>query len=342
MNLKKALAAQAALFALECALLFLCSGRPLLWASAHAALALLGSWAFGESMSGRCERRYAALLGWALLFFLPAAGAGAALLIALLTTRWKPPASGLLDEYKEHAVLPQQRSRRLATPVEKRMIDDPRDVEPLVDMLSSQDIDTKRSALEAISRRGNAKLIGHIVKALSDPRPEIYQFAMAQILRLQEEYGKAISKAVEDVRSAPLAVEPRRRLADAYERYLRSGLADKSVEGFYRDRVMEEYRRILQLSPAETEVHRALGRHSLALGRYDDAKASFEDALQLEPKSLDVRSALIETLYEAGEYPQMYRLLTQTAQAFPPEEDEDPPPLAAIRWLLSREGASPR
>lgn len=276
------------------------------------------------------------LLSALLAILIPVVGMGCAFLIACLLLGKPLPAGDLLEEFKEHTTLPHVQG---VTPKEapgKELLTMQRSVEPLVDMLATPDPQMKRAVLDAIARRRDPKLIPHVLAALQDPRPEIYQFAMAKVIKLQEEFGSEIAKATAAVSAEPDRVDPHHRLAEVYNRYLKSGLVDQAVAGFYREQLREEYGKILTLAPGNFTVLVAVGRLSLETGRMDEAQQAFEEALGLSPLHLEARLGLAEALYLRGRYREMAREI-RTAVEGCVEEGSDPALLELAEWWLSRE-----
>jgi len=62
---------------------------------------------------------------------------------------------------------------------------------------SLPDPQLKRAVLDTIAKRKSPKLIPHIIKARQDPRPDVYPFAMAKVLKLQEEFQGEIARAIQ-------------------------------------------------------------------------------------------------------------------------------------------------
>ncbi len=335
-----ALLAQAVLLGLEALLLAKLSGRPALFIAAHAALSGLYCLAFSRAVAPGCPAAPAALLAFILSLYLPFCGMACGLLLTMLIW-WMPrPTGSLMEEFKEHSSLPVYHGPALLPASAERLIEVSRGVEPLVDMVLSSDLKLKRAGLEAIAKRGNPRLIPHLLSALQDPRPEIYQFAMSLVLKLQERFGAEIAKAQEALSRTP-GLEARRQLAQAYEQYLRSGLADVAVRTLYRGRLEEEYREILKLAPREATVHAAWGRLSLEARRWPQAKESFEEARRISPNDLKARLGLAEVLYAMGDYKAMGLELRGMVSdmAFGEEENVEPVRLAQW-WLSGEEGAA--
>ena len=301
------LIAQAGLLIIEGWLLMTLPDRPMLLLSGHTLTTLLYAIAFGRSLASLYPQQGTALLGGILAFFLPVAGIFCAFLTALLCLYKPLPAGDLLKEFKEHTTLPDiinPKQKVLAE--EKDVLQAYRDLEPLVDMLSTPDPQLKRAVLDAIAKSKNSKLIPHILEALEDPRPEIYQFAIAKVTQLQHDYGLEIARAMDKAKADPENLGAHRRLAEVYRQYLKSGLADQSVMGFYQDQLQQEYEKILSLSPKDCTILKSLAQLFLENKKWEEAGREFKKARSLKPNDLEAQFGLIKVLYGQKEYGKMF------------------------------------
>ena len=255
-------------------------------------------------------------------FLMPVGGIVCCLVIAVLFLVHPLPSGDLLDEFKEHALLPELVAPKIVTPQDTTtVLRVQRGIEPLVDMLNTPDPQMKRAVLETIAKLQNPKLIPHIVAALQDPRPEVYQFAMAKVLKLQEKFQTEIAHALDAVKESPTDARLRWNLADVYNRFLTSGLVDDSLKGYYRDQLRTQYSEILKLTPRRTDVRVSLGRLFLENNQLDEAKTLLEETIRIDPSDLEARFGMIEVLFLQRSYDEMYERIRQVVQEASLEEE---------------------
>ena len=107
-------------------------------------------------------------------------------------------------------------------------------VEPLIDMLQTDDVDLKRAVIDAMARRRGRKLIACIQGCLQDPRPEIYQYAMARWGGSRRTSRGTSPRPRRRSRRPRTRGEPHMQLARVFEQYLESGLVDPTLIDFYQ------------------------------------------------------------------------------------------------------------
>ncbi len=300
----------------------------------HLLLAVAFSGIFASSLPTEAHRGGARGMGAFLAFMIPVAGIGSLWLASFLLCQTRRPAGNLLEEFKEHTMAPVTASPlcSLGTGAQQIMSTQST-VEPLVDMLSTPDPQLKRAVLEMIAKRRNPKLIPHIIEALKDPRPEVYQFAMAKITNLQTEYARAISQAARAAKSAPADAGARRQLASVYGQYLRSGLVEESLRSHYEEQLRAEYAAVLSLEPGASNIRVALGRLDLKAGRLDEAYRGFRRVLDDDGDNVDGLLGLIETLYSQGEFRIMYAGIARLHHQLSASSEL----IGLTQWWLSRD-----
>lgn len=322
------------LFAIDCWLFLSFSDWPGIIFAGHLIISICYAFAFGKSLVARYPFQGAALLGAILSLFLPIAGIVCAFIIAMLLLFKPLPHGDLLEEFKEHTTLPDIEAL-IHRPIEAET---PRQsVEPLVDMLTNADAPTKRAILDAIAKRKIAKLIPHIIAALEDPRPDIYQFAIAKISQLQHDYGAGVAHATEAVQAEPENIAAHQRLAKIYDQYLKSGLVDQSITDFYHQQLEKTYQKILSLSPDDIIALKKLGQLSIETGQVEAAKEAFNKALLLRPNDIETQFGLIKVLYQAGNFRIMFDQIRQVREALLSVDNANPKLVNLTDWWLTPE-----
>lgn len=331
------LIAQLGFLAIDCCLLFFLLDQLIFMLFIHILISFLNPIAFGGALSSLYPQGEGNLLGWILVLFLPVVGIGCTFLISLFLLYKPLPAGDLLEEFEEHVTLPDVVSpKQKLIDEEMNLLHLCRNAEPLVDMLRGPDLEMKRAILDAIAKRKNPKLIPHILAALKDNRPEIYQLAFAKVTQLQNEYGLKIIRATEAVRKSPENPEVLNLLSKGYEEYLNSGLVDGSVVGFFQDKLKKVYKKILSLSPEEPQILKNLGQMFLEHKQWKEAEGAFKKALVINPKDLEAHLGLIKVFYSQSVYSEMIEQLHQVKEKTLALGTEANPNLREfIQWWLT-------
>lgn len=293
------------------ALAGLLRGAPAPGAGLHclASAAAGGAAALLLAPSSPVPRTQAGLLVGAFVLLLP--GYGLAILACLRASlRFIPaPPGDLLAEFVEHTAPTEAGGLRRRVRAGDMPLVEHLQVEPLIDMLDTPDVELKRAVIDAMAKRRSAKMVACIQSCLTDPRPEIYQYAMAKLGKLQEEFTRDVGAATAAVQAAPDAVEPHYRLAALYEEYLASGLVDETLVAFYRGLLEKEYRAVLARSPHDTAATLALGRVLLEMEQIDEAALHFLAVLDRDPDNIEARIQMVAVQYAKRAWGSMQREL---------------------------------
>jgi len=329
---------QIMLFAIDCWIFLSFSDWPGIIFAGHLIISICYAFTFGKSLDARYPFQGAVLLGAILSLFLPIAGIACTFIIAMLLLFKPLPQGDLLEEFKEHTTLPDIEAL-IHRPIEAEgpHLRTCQSVEPLVDMLASADAPTKRAILDAIAKRKIAKLIPHIIAALEDPKPDVYQFAIAKISQLQHDYGAGVAHATEAVQAEPENIAAHQRLAKVYDQYLKSGLVDQSITDFYYQQLEKTYQKILFLSPDDIITLKKLGQLSIETGQIEAAKEAFSTALQLRPNDIETQFGLIKVLYQADNFRVMFDQIRQVREALLSVDNANQELVNLTDWWLTPE-----
>lgn len=334
---RRAAAAAFVLAALDAAVAASWTESPRVWIPIHVLLSVAFSAVYGSVLEGRAPSGGARLLGGALSLAVPGAGMPAALLLALFVAARPPAAGDVLADFKEHVGAPGLAKGGRASGL--GALEAAREAEPLIDMLASPDWKTKRAALETIANLRIPALLPQLSAALDDPRPEIYQFAMSLLTKLQGEHTGEIARAAEAVRVQSGAAQARRALSAACARYLDSTLADQSVYGFYEDMMRRELLEVVRLCPEDAASWGVLAGLALRAGRFDECRESYAKALAVSADQTAARYGLAELAYALGDFQGMRRELAALGALRTGEPGAPDPRVAAARWWLTGPGA---
>ena len=283
----------------------------------HGLASLLLGAATRSSSLPRCFTPVVA--AWVLL--MPVVGVLSLVLLALALRLIPPPGGDLLDEFREH-VEPEadlSDSPRMA----QLPLLDHLHVQPLVDLLESPDIEIRRAVLEAMARRGSAPLVACIQKCVNDPRPEIYQLAVAKLSHLQESHSQQISQARAAYQRQPGAASGY-TLAEAYNHYIESGLVEPAIRPVYWEQLARLYAEILEYNPRDLKARLHKVRISLSLAAHSPredvrqlaAKLVKEEAqmcLQLDPGNHQALLCLTELAYYQRDWRSLHEQIQHLA-----------------------------
>lgn len=284
--------------------------------------------------SGVPKARFWCTFSFLMALFAPGYGMIVIALLLFSLRFFPPPPGDLLSEFVEH-VAPRETGDASSRHMRAGDIPlvDHLQVEPLIDMLQTEDVDLKRAVIDAMARRRGSKLIQCIQGCLQDPRPEIYQYAMARLGRLQEDFTRDIARATQDVEKAPEATEPHMRLARVFEQYLDSGLVDATLVDFYQGQLLREYEAVLKVNPDETAASLARGRVLIELRRAHEAAAEYQRVLSRDGANIEARFGMVQVHYASKSWYAMQFEVDDVLRLCATRQVSNPEMLELVQWL---------
>ncbi len=142
--------------------------------------------------------------------------------VGLLATRCLPAGSkgSWIEKSDDEPVLPPMKQPDL-------------EVQPLVDILLSPQLEMKRAAVAALGHLATPDAIRTLRQLLSHPVPEIRSDASIALTCIEDELSHALNDALEKWRSEPRNVACMLHLVDQYQRYASSNLLDAASQQAY-------------------------------------------------------------------------------------------------------------
>ncbi len=170
------------------------------------------------------------------------------------------------------------------------------DVQPLVDILKSNNLEMRREAVADLSKQETPESNELLRQLLSDPMPEIRSDASIALTRIEEEMAINLNEAIERWSAEPGRQELLIELIDQYHTYAVSNVLDEPSQQIYFAKARELIQPLLEESAAEHEfaslwlmaaqINRRLGDETTAL---QQARM----ALLLQP---DLEQALLQAV----------------------------------------------
>ncbi|MBI2267065.1 MAG: hypothetical protein HYU64_18205 [Armatimonadetes bacterium] len=309
-----------------------------LFVLAHLLSSVLSATALAMAFrKSRITTRLWQYLGFGLVFFAPGMGPfGVTLLLILLKVKPSSRMGNLLDEMREQMKDQFHRIKQIRAVEDKRgLLMEHLQVQPLVDMLETSDLQMKRAVISALAEKKGRKMVEKIQECLKDPHPEIYQLALAKLGKLQEDYTKDIARLMASAKENPDSAAAHMELAHLYVDYRESGLLDRTLEDFYWDLAIKEYDEAIRCDPNLSGPLLTIARLHIEKERYEDALNTLNKAHEKSPYDLDIHEALVQTYYGLGQYAAMFRVIREMTTIQGPGGEMDPKVLAMTRWWLA-------
>ena len=247
------------------------------------------------------QRRNWAVLGGLLAFLLPLYGMGMLLGIRGILP-WMRRRRSVYAEYEEYIAY----ATRVEEPLEP--LEDPErallaqvDVEPFVDLMSSEDTEAKVRALQYLSRIRTAEAVQLMKKALADPHPEVRYHGATGLSRLEALYLQDIQRARAEAERHRASARHRFTLAQAHLDYARSGLPDPLTARSHLEEAVRALESCLRMDPHQPAALTQLGLCRKMLGDRAAAREVLQQALAQDSGHVPALAAMAELAFLEGD-----------------------------------------
>jgi hypothetical protein len=161
------------------------------------------------------------------------------------------------------------------------------DVQPLQDILHSDDVNYKRDVLTKLARKPDASSIQLIRFSLNDEDPEIRFYASSALSQIEQDVSRDLNNLKKRLTDTPHDDDLRLELVDQYLYIAELSLFPRETEEFYYECVLD-----LVTGLPRDEGFRRMGRALTALGRYEE---------MLERIDVPIEAMSLELLYHRCE-----------------------------------------
>ncbi|MGE0488256.1 MAG: hypothetical protein AB7S38_03465 [Vulcanimicrobiota bacterium] len=183
--------------------------------------------------------------------------------------------------------------------------------EPIVDLLPYADVATAIAIVNRLRERGNHDDIQMIRQISRDPRPEVYQYAISQLDRLEKEFAGRIYRIEADMKAQPARTELRIDLAREYLRYIDSGLLDEGLRDYYWELTLAHVFEAMLAHPRGEELAVDVAHLLHMQGLYKSATRVAQAALKRAPESLQGQLLVLQTMVDQAQAEGKYTLLRE-------------------------------
>jgi tetratricopeptide (TPR) repeat protein len=173
-------------------------------------------------------------------------------------------------------------------------------VEPLVDVLSGDDPDLKRGAIDALVRSQGYRAASVLRPLLRDPDSEIRLYASVTLGKLEDDIGQALQAARAATGGAAADATVWQQLAWLYVEYATCGFLAQPSASHHLELAHEAYEAARRLQPDQSELALGLARAHLLLGQLDRVEEYLQPAVLERPNAPDGHLALMELAYRRG------------------------------------------
>ena len=204
------------------------------------------------------------------------------------------------------------------------------EVQPLIDILHSDDLGLKASAIDIMTRLSGKELVIAMKSLLTAPESDIRFQASVGLGRLEAQINETISEGEARVQRSPSSSEARRQLAQRYLDYVESGLPDGPTMTHYARMGADEFDRAESLDPSRSTGHER-ARCYAAAKDFEACLTATREAQRRNDDSPEVVVLRAQALYSLGRYQEVRQQAALVGDA----KFDDPIQREIMEWWAS-------
>ncbi|WP_421902751.1 HEAT repeat domain-containing protein [Maridesulfovibrio sp.] len=241
--------------------------------------------------------------------------------LTLLMSRVFMKSFGLAEDYKEKAYEGVGVDVDLPTDITEFLYDEV-DVHPIADILTGDDMEMKRGAVNLLRRIGSAEAVKLLRKSLSDESAEVRFYAHTALTRLEEDYADAVEKArfrADKYDSAQSHAE----LASVYRNYARSGLPEVNMQERSMGFSCEHWRKAVEKDQENKDYLMRLAESYVESKSFSEALHIYRETMKDPELEMESRLGICRTFFEMGNFIALFQEVEQL-RARPDLQSSDP------------------
>ena len=180
-------------------------------------------------------------------------------------------------------------------------------LEPLVDILRSEDARMKRHSIERLAAQRTSQAIALLKEATHDRDGSIRLFASTALLHIEQELNDQVQALRDESERLPGNADVLAALASAYYQFCYLDVLDEVSNRYYAELASDTCQRSLELDDNQYHVWVLLGKVRLEHADYVGAELCFRKAVGIEPDRAEAYGWWAESLYVLGWQPELVR-----------------------------------
>lgn len=171
-------------------------------------------------------------------------------------------------------------------------------IEPFVDLLPVADVATAIAMVNRLKERGQRADVEMIRRLTADPRPEVYQYALAVLDKLERGFAARFFELAQQSQENPRGLGPKLELARLHLEYIQSGLLDDLLEEYYWEIALGHLFEALLARPQHPELGADLAQVLALRGLVREAGQVATVVVRRQPSLLQAQLLILESLYQ--------------------------------------------
>lgn len=195
-------------------------------------------------------------------------------------------------------------------------IRDEAQVEPIIDMLPLADIPTAIAIVNRLRERGERADIEMIREVSNDPRPEVYQYALAILDKMEKQFAGLVYGLAQEIKEHPKDPTLRVEMAKLHIEYIQSGLLDESLTDYYWELTLSHLFEAMLKHPGKAELGADFAQLLAMQDLVSEAAAVARVVLKKDPSFIQAQFLVLQSLFNQaveGAEPQALSMARKTA-----------------------------
>lgn len=177
-------------------------------------------------------------------------------------------------------------------------IRDEAQVEPIVDMLPLADVPTAIAIVNRLRERGERQDIEMIREVSNDPRPEVYQYALAILDKMEKEFAGKVYALAQEIKERPDDAQLRIDMAKLHIEYIQSGLLDESLRDYYWELTLSHLFQAMLSHPKNTGLGSDFAQLLAMADLVEEAGTVAAIVLKKEPSLLQAQLLVLQGMFQ--------------------------------------------
>jgi hypothetical protein len=171
-------------------------------------------------------------------------------------------------------------------------------VEPIIDMLPLADIPTAIAIVNRLRERGEKTDIEMIRKVSEDPRPEVYQYALAILDKMEKAFAGEVYAVAQEMKDSPSEYQLKIDMAKLHIDYMQSGLLDESLTDYYWELTLSYLFEAMLAHSGKPELGADYAQLLAMQGLVPEAARVAKEVLKKEPSIMQAQLLVLQELFE--------------------------------------------
>lgn len=212
-------------------------------------------------------------------------------------------------------------------------------VEPIVDILSSDNDNLKRGAISFLSKSKSPQSVSLLKKCLGDMSPEVRFYAHSAITKIDREFVSEIKNIQNSVENGIMNNEEKKialkQLGDLFWKYSQSNLLEEETQEHYNNLAKKVFKEVLKMDSEDSDSIVMMGNCYLSSKEFDKSEQYFTSAIKYNPHSIKPLLGLCEIYYNKYDFKSLASVVKKMSKIEKPVTGNTSADILYLFWTRS-------